>query len=314
MKTTLRSLSAGAFLLAILFTACKKEGSSPQTQPDMATEVQGQADDQTQISSGMDDVANDADAALEVNPNFSGRMEQGANTSGLCGATTVVDSASNPRTITITYSGNNCQGNASRTGTVVISMNKDMRWKNAGASITVTFQNLKIKRLSDNKSITINGSQTITNVNGGLLRDLPSAQGGIVHTITSNNMSITFDDGSQRTWQVSRKREFNYNNGIVLSIRGTGTVGTSTNVAEWGTNRFGHAFATSITQALVFRQDCNGRLTAGEIKHDGYATSTLTFGLNAAGQPTTCPATGGYYYKLVWTGPNGNTVSAILPY
>ena len=313
MKTTIRSLSAFAFSLAIIFTACKKESSTPQ-QTDVATEVQGHADDQNQISGGLDDVANDADVALESSANFSGRFQQGADVASVCGATTVVDTASNPHTITITYNGNNCQGTAYRTGTVIISMPKDSKWKNAGATITVSIQNLKIKRLSDNKSVTINGTHTITNVNGGLLRDLPTAQGGIMHTITSNNMSITFDDGSQRSWQVARKREFNYSGGIVMSVRGIGTVGTNTSVAEWGTNRFGHAFTTSITQPIVIRQDCNFRITAGEIKHEGFATATITFGLNASGQPTTCPGTGNYYYKLTWTGPNGGSVSAILPY
>lgn len=313
MKTTLRSFSAFALMLAMVFTACKKEASNNNQQTDNTTEVQTQADDQSQISGSMDDVANDADAALELNGSFSGRFEQEARIAGVCGGTAVVDTTSNPKTITLTYNGNNCQGTQSRTGTVIISMPKDNKWKNAGASITVTFQNLKIKRLSDNKSVTINGSETITNVSGGLLLQLPTLQ-SIVHTITSSNMSITFDDGSQRTWQVARKREFNYNGGINMSVRGTGTVGTATNVAEWGTNRFGHTFTTAITQPLVFRQDCNGRLTSGEIKHDGYASATMTFGLNAAGQPTTCPGTGNYYYKLVWTGPNGASVSAIFPY
>ena len=313
MKTTLRSLSVFAFSLAVIFTACKKDNSSQQSQTELATEVQDHADDQTQISSSMDDVANDADLALETSASFTGRLQQDANTASFCGATAVADTTSNPRTITITYSGNNCQGTAYRTGTVVLSMPKDTKWRNAGATITASFQNLKIKRLADNKSITINGSQNITNVKGGLLRDLPTLQ-SIVHTISSGNMSITFDDGSQRTWQVSRKREFNYDNGVVLSIRGTGNVGTATNVAEWGANRFGHAFTTSITQPLVFRQDCNGRLTSGEVKHEGFATATVAFGLNASGQPTACPGTGNYYYKLTWTVPNGNTASVILPY
>ena len=79
-----------------------------------------------------------------------------------------------------------------------------IRWRNPGAALTVTIQNLKITRIRDNKSITINGSHTITNVSGGLLFNLP-ALGTITHTITSSGMSVTFDDGSQRTWQVGNK-------------------------------------------------------------------------------------------------------------
>ncbi|HYO22107.1 MAG TPA: hypothetical protein VER36_06855, partial [Flavisolibacter sp.] len=200
-----------------------------------------------------------------------------------------------------------------RTGTIIISTPAGTRWKHAGAAVTVTLQNFKVKRLSDNKSITLNGSQTLTNVSGGLLLNLPNRQ-EMIHTILSNNMSVTFDDNTQRTWQIARKRVFTFNNGIVMTIHGIGTNGTVTNAAEWGINRFAHPFTTSITQPLVFRQDCSGRLTSGEIKHQGFATATATFGLDANGAPASCPGTGNYFYKLTWTGPAGNSVSTVLPY
>lgn len=314
MKTILRYCFLPAVGLCIFLYACKKDNSSQQqSTTDVATEVQGHSDDQSRVSGDMDDVANDADATLEASATFSGRVQSSANVTSLCGATAVADTTGATKKITITYNGNNCQGTTLRTGSVVISMAKDARWKNAGTAITLSFQSLKIKRLSDNKSITINGTQTITNVSGGLLLQL-AALPNIVHTITSSNMSITFDDGTQRTWQVARKRTFTYSNGVVLTITGIGTSGNLTNVAEWGTNRYGHAFTTSITGPLVFRQDCSGRLTAGEIKHEGFATAMATFGLNASGQPTTCPGTGNYYYRLAYTGPLGNSVSVILPY
>jgi hypothetical protein len=192
-------------------------------------------------------------------------------------------------------------------------MPSGMRWKDAGAAITASFQNFKIKRLRDNKSIIINGAQTHTNVSGGLLTRL-SAMPNVTHTITSNNMSVTFDDNTQRTWQVGRKRTFTRNNGVVLAISGIGTSGSTTNVAEWGTNRFGHAFTTSITEPLVIREDCSWRLTSGKIKHEGFATSAATFGLNASGDAISCPINGSYYYTLTWTGPSGNTRTVTLPY
>ena len=308
MKMKLRSLLVFALAASVTFTACKKEAQPTTENPE--TEVKSHAEDQSRVSGDMDEVANDASLALESNPSFGGRLQ---NTNSICGATAVADTAANPRTITITYNGNNCAGTHLRTGTVILSMPAGVRWKNAGAAITVTFQNLNIKRLSDNKSITINGSQVLTNVSGGLMINLPNLQ-NIVHTITSSNMSITFDNNTQRTWNIARRRTFTYNNGVVMSITGFGTTGNVTNAAEWGTNRFGHSFITSITQPLVFRQDCSGRLTSGEVKHEGFATSTATFGLNASGAPTACPGTGTYYYKLTWTGPGGNSHSVILPY
>lgn len=305
-----RTLPVLALALAATFSACKKETKRASVDP--ATEVLGHSDDQTNISTQIDAIADDANATIESNAYFGGRLETSTSVNAVCNAVAVADTVSNPRKITITYNGANCANTHTRTGVVVLSMPAGVRWKNAGATITVSVQ-LKIKRLSDNKSIVISGTQSLTNVNGGLLINLPNLQ-SVVHTITSDNMSITFDDGSQRSWHVAHKRAFTYNNGIVLTASGTGVTGGISNAAEWGTNRFGNGFTTSITQPLVFRQDCNGRLTAGEVKHQGFATATATFGLNASGAPTTCPGTGSYYYKLVWTGPAGNSVSVILPY
>jgi hypothetical protein len=192
-------------------------------------------------------------------------------------------------------------------------MPANTQWKNAGAAVTVTFQNLKITRTSDNKSITINGSQTYTNVSGGLLINLASLN-NITHSITSNGLTVTFDNGSQRSWQVAKQRVFTYNAGVVITTTGTHTDGNTTGIAEWGTNRFGGAFATSVMEPLVVRQDCSFRLTSGKVKHTtGGATAVATFGLNANGEPTTCPV-GAYYCKVVWTGPNNNSLSVIFPY
>ena len=261
----------------------------------------------------MDGVANDANIALEGSAAFSGRTTD-QNQNLICNATVVRDSLSNPRTITITYNGASCFGNTSRTGVVVLSMLGDTHWKNAGAVITVTYQNLKITRLSDNKSITINGSHAITNVSGGLLINLPSLQ-TITHSITSSNMSVTFDDATQRTWQVAKQRVFSYDNGVVITTTGTHTDGAVTGIAEWGSNRFGHNFTTAFVHPFVIRQDCNFRLVSGKVEHHmALVNSSATFGLDAAGNPTTCPGTGSYYMKIEWTGANGNSHSSILPY
>jgi hypothetical protein len=310
MKKQTLLLSTTIFLLVTIFTACKKE-TSPASD-DNTAEVAAQSDDQARFSGEVDAVANDADLALESSANFAGRLN-GVQTI-ICDASLVIDTVSNPRTITITYNGSNCWGTRTRTGVVVLSMAQGVHWKNAGAALTVTFQNLKITRVSDSKSITINGSQTYTNVSGGLLINLPTL-GTITHAITSSNMSVTFDNNTQRAWQVAKQRVFTYNNGVVITSSGTHTDGATTNIAEWGINRFGHAFASSTVQPLVIRQDCDFRLVSGEVKHTTpLVTATATFGLDATGTPTSCPGSGHYYFKVVWTGTNGNSATVILPY
>lgn len=302
-------LSLLAFSLLISFTACKKESGSANNND---SEIAAHSDDQSQFSTELDVIANEGNLAIESSSTFSGRFQ--SLQSVICDANVVFDVNSNPRTITITYDGSNCLGTRTRTGSIVISMGQDVQWKNAGAAINVSFQNLKITRTSDNKSVFINGTQTHTNVSGGLLINLPTLN-SITHSTTSDGLSLTFNNGTQRVWQVAKQRVFTYNNGVVITATGTHTEGNTTNIAEWGTNRFGNAFTTVVTSPLILRQDCNFRLTSGVVKHSTNAfAATATFGLDVNGNPASCPGTGNYYYKLVWTVPNGNSRSVILSY
>jgi hypothetical protein len=309
MKARILLFSAAIFSLSFIFTACQK---SATTDTDYSNESTVQSDDQSRFSSESDAVSDDADASLDATPGFTGRGDQVQTL--ICNATVVVDTVSNPRTITITYNGNNCQNTRSRTGVVVISMAQGVRWRNPGAVVNVNIQNLKITRLSDGKSITINGTHTYTNVTGGLLVNLATL-GTITHTITSSNMSVTFDNNTQRTWQVAKQRVYTYNNGIVISTTGTHTEGGVSGIVEWGTNRLGRTFTTAITQPIVVRQDCNFRITGGMVSHStSVFNATVTFGLDSNGNPTSCPGTGSYYMKIVWTGPGGNPHTIIWPY
>lgn len=309
MRKTSLFLSAFTLTLLTTITACKKEAE--KTTAEDSTELTTHTDDQSQVYVETDAVANDAGLAVETTSGMSGSIYN--LPAEICDATLMYDTAGNTKKITITYNGAACGGTHTRTGSVVLSMPAGIRWKNAGAELTLTFQDLKIKRLRDNKSITLNGTHVITNVSGGLLRDLATRE-NITHTISSSNMSITFDDGTKRTWQVARKRVFTYNDGVVITVTGNHTEGQNTGIAAWGTNRFGHAFTTSITQPLVIKQNCNFRLTSGEVKHEGFATATATYGLDATGNPTACPGTGAYYCKVVWIGPAGKSHDAIFAY
>ncbi|MES1160409.1 MAG: hypothetical protein ABUM51_06620, partial [Bacteroidota bacterium] len=232
----------------------------------------------------------------------------------ICDATIMVDTTVNPRTLTITYNGSNCAGTRTRTGTVVVSMASGIRWSDKGAVVTVSIQDLKITRVADGKSITINGTHTYTNVTGGSLINLATL-GTIKHTVTSDDMTITFDNGSKRSWHLARQRVYSYVNGIVVTESGLHTDGATTGITEWGTNRFGNSFETVFTTPVVVSQSCNWRLTAGEIEVIRPAgTLTLTLGLNAQGSPTDCPGLGFYYLKLVWESAAGKAYTIIWPY
>ena len=161
--------------LAVLttFSSCKKESSKDDDNPtDPAVEIAAHSDDQNFVSDGIDAIANDVNAAVESSTDFSGGRTM--RLTSYCNADAVVDTMSSPKKITITYAGVNCFGTHTRNGVVVISMPHGTRWRDPGAALTISFQDLKIKRVVDNKSVTINGSQTYTNVSGGLLMALPT--------------------------------------------------------------------------------------------------------------------------------------------
>ncbi|MBX2921184.1 MAG: hypothetical protein KF746_03255 [Chitinophagaceae bacterium] len=309
MKLKIPILGLVAFSAIIGFTSCKKNNDTPK---ENSTEVIAHSDDQALFSSELDAANQDADAVLSAfTVLYNSRNQE--HPVYICDAEVDFDSQSDPQTITVTYNGENCRGNRSRSGVVIVAFPKNTKWSDEGAAASVTFQNFKVTRLSDNKSITINGTQTYTNVSGGLLKDLASKE-SIIHSVSSNGLSVVFDNGAARTWQVAKKHTYTYNNGAVLAVSGMHTEGNETNVVEWGTNRLGLSFTTSTVEPVIVRQDCNFRVTGGTVKHAvAGITATATFGLNAQGEPVSCPE-GNYYFKLVYTGPNGNSISFVYPY
>jgi hypothetical protein len=290
---------------SIGFTSCKKNNNS--TSADTTTETKAQADDQSFFSNETDIATNDANASFDAYGGSSVQTPVGIETPpGFalpCDATVTVDTASSQHTITIVYNGNSCDLRRTRTGTIVISFAQGFRWKEANSILTIHFTNFKVTRNADGKSVVINGTRTITNVSGGLLKDLATTD-SIVHKIDDTNMSVTFDNDKQRNWETHFNRVFKYNNGIVIST--TGSVA--------GTNRFGNAFNTTITEPLVVSQSCDFNLVSGQVQHSGpKVTSTVTFGLDSSGNPVSnCPVL--LYYKAVWTGPNGTSLTYIGVY
>ena len=334
-----RNQSRIAIIVIALFSlviSCKKDNTNNNTNNN-ATTVQTQADDQTMVSNEADIMANDINAALSsqssINGNSATVVRSGmvgvnsvnsvTHTQGtgqitidslICDASIVIDTTVNPRTITINYDGTNCWGNRTRTGVVVVSIAQGVHWEDKGAVVNVAVQNLLITRMSDKKSITLNGTRSLTNVSGGSLIDLANL-GSITHTL-NDNFTITFADNLTRTWQTAKQRVYTYNNGIVLTTTGTHSDGTYSDIAEWGSNRFGTTFVSRITAPKVFRQDCDFRLVSGQnqILLSDSLNSTITYGLDQSGNATGCPGNGNYYFEVVWSYLGIKTVPILFPY
>ncbi|MDI9320792.1 MAG: hypothetical protein QM530_10035 [Phycisphaerales bacterium] len=309
MKKQIVRLLLLALSCSAVFGSCKKDSKTDWVTD---TEISTQSDDEHSFSNHVDAIANDVNTGIEA----IGSLVTGKITSTLCDATVVFDSTATSRRITITYDGTTtCHPNFTRSGKVIMTIPFSVRWKDSAAVVTIAYDGVKIIRVKDGKYFTINGSHTVTNVKGGLLKDL-SSLGSIVHKIESSGMKITFNDGTERSWQVAKKREFNYSGGVVISTRGLHSDGTRNDIAEWGINRKGRSFYRAITSPLVVRQDCDFRLVSGATLHSNPAfTATVTFGLDATGAATSCPGIGSsYYYKAVWTSVGGSSKTIIMPY
>jgi hypothetical protein len=317
-----------------LFFACSKNSGSGSSTTTTVDDLQTQSDDQTMASNEDDAMSTDADAALSSNASVAGSSinttptgnaisTMGVNTpdgvdtasaSVICDATVTVDTTSTTRAVTITYNGTNCWGNRVRSGSITISVPTGVHWGDVGATVSITVDNLKIKRMRDGKTITFNGTKTLTNVTGGLLKNLATLL-TITHTISAD-FTITYSNGKSSNWNASKQRVFTYDNGVVITTTGTHTDSTYSNIAEWGANRFGVSYESLITSSKVIEQSCDYRLVSGanEILDSKGATATITYGLDVNGNPTTCPGSGSYYAELVYVGPLGKTYTYIFPY
>ncbi|HMC99775.1 MAG TPA: hypothetical protein VKH37_06475, partial [Ferruginibacter sp.] len=213
MKRRIQFLLATVLAVSVVFIGCKKNDTSSSSSDDTALTTH--SDDQSTFSQTTDDIANDGNDAIEASPAFLGKPGDANGTNGvttLCHATATLDSTATLRRLTVIYNGLNCIGTRNRVGTVVFTMPLAQHWKDAGAVLTVNVQSLVITRVSDSKSLTINGTGTITNVSGGRLINLgqPGGPTSITHDIASAGVTVTFNDGTQRSWQISKRRVFTY--------------------------------------------------------------------------------------------------------
>jgi len=296
--------------LICFISSCKKQEVSST---DFFDEAAIHTDDQARFSTDIDAIANDVNIALEMTPGFSGKTA--SILGSVCDATIIADTVSNPRSITITYNGTGCLTNRKRTGMIKITMDANTRWKNPGAEINVSFINLRITRLKDNKDMVFNGKFRFTNVSGELISDLASVS-NVTHTILSDDIDIIFDNGKEWSWKTARKRVYRQDNGIVIFTTGTQSGGGIIGIGDWGNTRAGQPFLTQILLPLESREDCNFRVVRGKIEiiltDRLYATGNL--GRDETGSPISCPGANSYWLELTWRDPTGTRCVLRLPY
>jgi len=292
-----------AFTLTL--TSCKKDNLD-QGAADPATLKQLSADE-----NDVEGIMNDAEGDVtSVMSNNSGGLK---STEWLpCHAT--IDSitqVNDTMTISITYNGLTCNGKQNRNGKIEIKKKVGTHLEQAGAAVIVKYINFTVTRVATNKSITLNGTKTFVNVNGGHRWMVGTMITSYVERV-SGSMQASFDNGTSHTWNVARQLTVTGTPGqFNLTIDGFGTAGDYQNLVVWGTNRQGEEFFTKIAQPVVCRQTCDWDPVSGIKIHQipsGSKSATVTFGFDDNNQQIVgdnCPTR----YKLDWQKDNKSGTS-----
>ncbi len=296
-----------------VLTSCKKRREFKKES--------GQVSEDTKnIQAGIDDCVADANTAVSNNKTINGRVLQiAAIQTNVCGAS--VDTTQKSQGIlTVTYDGTTVCDGRKKAGTVKITLVdfvNGKRWVDAGAVLQLDYTNFKVTRTSDNKSITFNGTNTITNVNGGNLVTLYLAwQTSLIRKVEGANLTAKFDDNTQATFNLSRKYTFTFSGNVLLcSGEGEGTSNGISSLENWGTTRDGDSFTSQVVNPVKWNSNCGwpkpleGKLDIKVAAKD--FDLITTFGVDASGNAVAsgCP----WGLKVEWT-YNNHTGNKLYQY
>lgn len=223
MKKVLFSFVA----LSIFFASCNKE-----TQQEIIEESVTTSEDIAALENLTQDTEDEVDMIIdEINTNSLVTNE--------CPTVTVTpDDGSFPRTVTIDYGTDGCEGpnGRIRKGQIIVTQTDFMRI--GGAVRTVSLQDFSID------DVAIEGTKTWTNQ--GYDED------GNVSITRQVSKTITYPDGTQASWEV---------NHTLSQIEGADTEAWMDNVYQItggssGINRNGVAFSATITEPLTKNKFC----------------------------------------------------------
>jgi hypothetical protein len=313
-----------AILIAVVginIAGCKKDHStSTSTTPDTSSLSQLAKDD-SQVQASDDEISNDANATL------SSSSAKSMDTLPVINSCTItvdtVGATKDTLQITLLYTGFNTGHNFSRTGTVVITRPLGVQWKTQGCAVTFKYIQLAVTKVSTGKTFMFDGTRTWTNISGGLIKNLNGSSATVTHQITGQ-MQITFDYGtansSTRTWYIYRQRVWGgtFPTALTVTVSGFGSNSGYSNLVEYGTNRNGEPFFSSINTPILY--DYNTCIAYqfvpiwGSLTHQipsANKSATLTFGYTSSGTLVTQGSCATYY--LLSYNIKGTTGTILLP-
>jgi len=285
-------------MVTLIFTGCSKDKTTTKD-PVNTESMQQLTQDENNFDNASDQACNDAN--FELSPVNLKSTEAG----GPCNTTVTVSPVVNDTiTIDINYHGPDCNNTHNRTGDVVIKKRYLENWGQAGATVIVTLNNFTITKNSNGKSVTLNGTKHFQNFSGHYLWQLglDSTVTSIVHKVWGT-VTASFDNNTSRVWNITRQRTFTGSLlNLVMTVDGFGSADGYSNLVNWGINRNGEQFYSSITQLVVLRQVCDFNPCSGIVVHEipsATKSATVTYGYDSNNNLITdgsCPTR----YRVDW--------------
>lgn len=301
--------ATAAVAIAITFTACKKNEDGPGDDLKVGNDnakVQADLDDAISI---VDDAFSQTSMARLAAPQ-DGESVQAIS---ICGGSIDTSQLQAQKLVTITFDNSTVCNNRIRGGTITAKLTSGNRWKDQNSVLLLTFSNYKVTFVTTNQMYTYNGTKTIKNLSGGLIRNLSNSQQMVDHKVRGN-MTVTFDDGTQRNWWVARRNVYDFNGGDFRLTSGGDTIIDSVAVAMGGVNRLGQDFINQAPTPIVVLQSCGWARPVDGIRIHKYGSRVVTvrFGVDQTGNPAggSCA----YGYKVEWVRLNGATGTAVIAY
>lgn len=311
----------GMVLMAsVLIISCKKK----EENTDLDKNVKQFNEDANDIKSESDNADNDINSSIN-NTSIGGRTSA-SYSSDLCGVTIDTSQIAN-KILFYNFDGVTPCFSPSRTrgGQIKVELINGNSWKDAGAVLKLTYNNFKVTKLSNNKSIMFNGVKTLKNVNGINWLTFILSTSNFKFQERALNVQVTFNDGTQATWNTARVTTWDYIPAnatpgipygyVKFTSNGDTLISGVANTDSWGINRSNQAFKTSYQSPWVSNSYCGfWRPTAGSLSHEvaGVNNLSINLGVDQSGNPSTLSCA--YGYKVNWTPFGGSLQTHILSY
>lgn len=293
---------------SLVFTSCKKRKAFKNED--------GQASSDNRSAQGEVDAGiSDANTVISDDALLNGKTNGAQTVMGVLGTPCGLTIDTNGRyqgKITLNYNGTTCW-NRTRTGQIkltILNYTSGVRWKTAGAQLQIDYNGYKVTRASDGKSIELNGTAIITNVNGGTWYNLIfTGQPSLIHESSSSNLRVTFDGSATAVYNINRRFTYTFTNNpfkITCVGEGIGSSNSLSSLENYGTTRDGDAFTSQVKTPIIWNTTCGSHAPIQgevEIKVDSkYFALNCLFGVDQSGNAVTvganqCP----YGFKVEWT-------------